>query len=470
MKKNKRILLVVLIAVVLLLAIFIYPLINPSVSWYCSAKGLRVKEKEFWEKAFTSKQSSIYIDEHLIEKYKVSSDANFYHIEVPPYKKPDEPFAFELYEADAKQSLEIGNGTLEYLGLGSIVPDANNMLGNELRYNFFDVSGQPASEKDIYSNLGMFSSPTEYVSHFLIKPFPSVKFGFHFSDIEDLKIYNIMVFDTNTHKLLSTDYSSMTAGSYGWINTTLSLWHRTPVDVVLDISCGPSEIYEFPPMAGEGFEREKFSCRLLGVFENVDNNSQPWELRRILSNNSYTIMYFVCQPGAMNSPLTFDYIDKSGKVIGSYARTGEDCSYLSILRESLENITTIRATYRPHRCHVVFHLPFIPGLPEQNEDIDNLFDIHIPYAKFRNANQLGKFISDTLQFSFFYIYGNPPKKSISSIQFPLELSDVTIRDLAKIYTKGGTLKIDKKNDRLELEYPESFLTRIKRIYQKILQK
>ena len=116
------------------------------------------------------------------------------------------------------------------------------------------------------------------------------------------------------------------------------------------------------------------------------------------------------------------------------------------------------------------HLPYIPGLPEQNKSINNLFDVCVPYAKFAKQYDLERFLEQTLQLSDCVTSGPVPANSIKNIPFPLEFENVTVRDSAKIYATGGTLSVNIENDRLELKYPLPLSDRIKQFLQRILQR
>ena len=177
--------------------------------------------------------------------------------------------------------------------------------------------------------------------------------------------------------------------------------------------------------------------------------------------------YFICQPQAINMPVTFELLDKDGNKLKKAGGRTSAYTYLFGLKEPLEKVALVRANYRPERYRVVLHLPYIPGLPERNAVIENLFDVRVPYASFEHPVNIQQFLQKVLQLKNFKISGKIPDNNIKNMLFPMEFKDVTIRDIAKFYSKGGTLNIDTENDLLELIYPLPLLTKLNQIFQKI---
>ena len=456
--------------------IFYYRVYNQSASWYCSSTGVRGGEEELWKRTFSPAQPPEVIDSNLFDKYIVTSDANNYYIKFPSDPGPaepslSEPYEYDLYEINPGETLDIGGGTFEYVGLGTAFLDANNLWQEQVKYKFFDAENQYVSPNDVFPKLGVYGSSSEYVSNFQSRPFPSVNFGFHYENIDNIKVNYIRIFDANTHKSLSSGYSSDRFKNYDWMKANLTLLYRTPIDVVLDLSYGQSHTHEFPALAGEGFDEPDFKCRLLDVFEGVDP-SFGWSesgFKRTTGSNSRTVLYFVCQPTASYIPVTFEVLNRDGKRInGGNAASGYN--YLTFINPPVEKIALIKATYLSRRARVVVHLPYIPGLPEQNNKINNLFDVRVPYAKFASQYNLENFLEQTLQLSSRVITGPVPANSIKNLQFPLEFENVTVRDIAKIYATGGNLSVDIENDRLELEYPLPLGARVKQFLERILQR
>jgi hypothetical protein len=176
---------------------------------------------------------------------------------------------------------------------------------------------------------------------------------------------------------------------------------------------------------------------------------------------------FACRPTASKIPVTFDFLDSDGKLLRDYGSSTSGNIHNRSLKQPLEKVARIRARYRTQRQRILIHLPYIPGLPEQNNAIDDLFDVRIPYVRFQSVDRFRNFLVATLQLQGISQTGPTPPNSINSIRFPIEFSDTTVREMAKIYAEGGNLKADIESERLRLEYPLPLMTRLKLFLEKM---
>jgi hypothetical protein len=468
MKKTKYILLALLVIIILIFSgIIIYFSINQPQEWYCSPKGMRGGQPDYLQKAISPAQPLEKFDDELLNKYIITEDANSYQIKPPSENPPENSYPFELYEMNPGESLKMGDGNVRLVSMGAAFLDVNNMMQNEFDFNLYDSNYNVMSVNDI-DRKGLYR-PVEYVSNIRYDEPVSVRLEFQYNNVEDIKFHSISIFDANTHKSL-TSGSSWTGNENSCrFNAEIPLWYRTPVDVVFDISYGPSQTYEFQPKAGEGFENEYFKCQLLDVFKSVDASQYGSTQFNKTTKDPGSAFYFVCQPTTDKIPVTFEFIaDDGSKVNGGSSNGGH--RYITILRQPLEKITLIRAKYRTNRYRVMIHFPYIPGLPVQNANIDNIFDVYIPYVIFNNKQEMESFLKNTLQLNQIIATGTPRKKSIGDVKFPLEFRATTLRDIAKVYAAGGNLNVDIENNRLELKYPVPFLTKMKQLFKKMLNK
>ena len=63
----------------------------------------------------------------------------------------------------------------------------------------------------------------------------------------------------------------------------------------------------------------------------------------------------------------------------------------------LEDIKEIRLLHYPNLHRLTFTIPELPGLPEQNRHVANLFDVHIPYMRFRYEYSFQSGVAQLLQ-------------------------------------------------------------------------
>ena len=130
----------------------------------------------------------------------------------------------------------------------------------------------------------------------------------------------------------------------------------------------------------------------------------------------------------------------------------------------------IRTQYRTPRCHILIHLPYIPGPPKENNAINNLFDVHIPYLRLHDPGHVDQFLRHTLQLDSSRSTGPSTGTSINNLSFPLDFNDVTIRDIAQCYAKGGSLSVDIENDQLNREYPAPLWVKFKKFLQNLFKR
>jgi hypothetical protein len=478
MKKLKYISVTLIVLILLTLAgIFIYSLINQQAFWYCSTYKPRGSVGTKWETMVNPAKPSIPLDVNFLNNFTIGSEPASFTVKHPSRQPPDNPFAVEVAKLTPDGTLDIGSGTLKYAGSGIAYYDANQSIDMDADFQFYDEKFQKVSDARI-KELGIWNI-TESKSSFTYNPFPAVQFIFQHEGIEDAMFYSIEVFDGRTHSQIGTG-----GGTYGdpksWrFNTHVTLWHRSPVDVVIEVSYGPSKTFEFAPKDGEGFKGENFECRLLHIFEGVDAHTSSSESTGVTVTNRIhkdttgepaTCFFFVCRPQANIMPVTFEFLDKDGNQLRTQGSSTSSVVQRINIKEPAGKVALIRARYRTKRQRIILHLPYIPGLPEQNDDIKNLLDVYIPYASFDSSYRVGWFLSKTLQLSYAPVSGNTPQNSFYNFTYPIDFSDVRLRDIAKFYSTGGTLYIDEKNDLLKLQYPVPLRQRIGQFIQKILQR
>ncbi len=260
---------------------------------------------------------------------------------------------------------------------------------------------------------------------------------------------------------------------------------------MLDISCGPSKVFEFAPRAGEGFSEGSFECRLLCALESVDAHKSydsgrtvRHTFRKAQSGTGDLEFVFACQPAASQMPVSFEFLDREGNTLRKVPHFGSKEEYLHqvTITQPLQRVSLIRARYRTQRQRIVIHLPYIHGLPEENNAVDDLFDAYVPYVSLRDPDRVAQFLRQALQLKpkVGRQKGPIPPDSINNsilnnnkrgvISFPVEFSDVTVREIARVYAKGGDLRVDIENEQLTLEHPTTFWARLRQFARRMARR
>ncbi len=476
MKKHKyEILAVIVVTGLLLLGLFVHRFADPARFWHCSPSELRGGGMETWHQTITQAQPPEEPNEDFFGKFTVSSDDDYFTVEHSHKNPPDSPFKFELREMAPGDTLDIAGEKIKLSCIETAYHDANQTMADDAVYRLFDPNLQPIGEAD----LGRFGNcaTIETGSNFRYSPWPAVQIVFNFPQTEDLMFHGIKIFESRTHKSLTTGYGSSTSHGFIRFNTHLPIWHRTPVDIVFDVSYGPVKTFEFAPRPGEGFDEGSFQCRLLAAFETVDPGRHSTSSRDNITTIQFPkaspeektglTLFFACRPTAGKMPVTFEFLDKDGNKISTRGSSTSGHAHSIAFRQPLEEIALIRARYRTRRYRIVMNLPYIPGLPEENNAISNLFDVRIPYVRLHDPGQLQQFLRQTLLLGRTRTTGTAPAASINSFAFPMDFNDVTLRDIARCYAQGGSLYVDIQKDQLNREYPVPMWVRFKRFLQKL---
>jgi len=462
----------------LLVGILLYAIFSTSRGkWHCSPSQPRPSGMETWEKVTGPAQPPEEPNETFFANFTIRSDEENFIVEYPSRQPPDNPYDYEIRKMTPGEPLNIGGGTLTFCALGAAYHDANQTMEDDAAYRFYDAELQSIT-KEQAEKLKVYNF-TERGGNFRHRPFPCVQLGLRHKGIEDLMFQGIRVFDASTKKELTGGYGSSGGKEYHWFNTRVPLWHRTPVDIVIEVSYGPSKTFEFAPRAGEGFREGNFECRLICVFEDADiyssssssgDNMMIHEFAKAKPDKAGLRFVFACRPTASKIPVTFDFLDSDGKLLHGYGSSTSGNIHNRGLKQPLDKVARIRARYRTQRQRILIHLPYIPGLPEQNNAIDDLFDVHIPYVRLHDTGQVANFLRQTLQLRVSSQTGPVPPGIVNSIRFPIEFSDTTVREIAKIYAEGGNLKADIESERLRLEYPLPLMTRLKLFLEKMFRR
>jgi hypothetical protein len=449
---------------------------EPKHVWYSSPTAPRPTGTKIWEETISPIPPLQQMNEDFFDNFVITSYSNGFTVEYPwPKHYSDNAFAFELAEFKPEEPLNIGSATLELSAIGTAYLDANQTQEDQARYRFYDPGFHSIPDAKI----------TQLRSHnflepgrsFRDRPFPFVWIGFQAQDVNDLMFHGIKIFDAHTRSLVATGHSISRSENYCWFKTNVSMWHHAPVDVVIDVSYGPSKTFQFAPKAGEGFELGGFKCRLINVFEGGDTSystssdtRRNWIATRIFRGgpDRYGLcFFFACQPQARQMPVTFDFLDKDGQILYGRNDSTSINVHKILLRQPLEKVDLVMARYRTRRRRIVMHLPYIPGLPEENKSIDNLFDTYVPYVSFSRPDEISHFLGRSLQLRNTTTTGRVPAVSINSAAFPMDFNDVTVRDITRRYAQGGKLHTDPNSEQLTREYPIPLRTRIERFLNRI---
>lgn len=96
-------------------------------------------------------------------------------------------------------------------------------------------------------------------------------------------------------------------------------------------------------------------------------------------------------------PIDFEFIDANGKTIAGLGAGSLGNFMMARAEADSEQIKEVRVKYYPNKHRLIYTIPELPGLPDQNRNIQNLFDVHIPYTYFRYEWDLQQALGKLLQ-------------------------------------------------------------------------
>jgi hypothetical protein len=118
-----------------------------------------------------------------------------------------------------------------------------------------------------------------------------------------------------------------------------------------------------------------------------------------------------------------------------------------------EELEAVVLRYRSNQARVVFELPPLRGVPERNEEIENLFDITLPHFEARDAWDLERAVAFQAGVQF-----NLPDAVFPNDHFPRHYENVTLHALLDEYLahhpEGMRVRLDPAT--LRLVVPERF--------------
>jgi hypothetical protein len=303
-----------------------------------------------------------------------------------------------------------------------------------------------------------------------------VKFVLKSELTEDIHVLGYDAFDARTHQSLAGGYSWGGGSGKYHVEIDLELWHSAPIALVADIAFGPPQIIEFPARVGERVGYPGGELRLVVMAKGMDQRSttrtsdklilrvQPRTYNR---DETTTCFVFACLPRAHQAPLDIEILDVEGEALQSQ---GGGTSGLFVEKTVLGDVSdaeTVRVKFYPDRKRLIFHLREIPGLPPENQEVGNLFDVRIPYVQIRSDYDFRDLVSSLTQME---VKGNSPPNQNSF--GPMSFENVTVRDLvqeyARLYGPGYEAQIDP--EQLTLEFvDQSLKARLGRVWARVME-
>jgi hypothetical protein len=338
----------------------------------------------------------------------------------------------EIVRADMKGVARVGEGTVTLAGIGTAIAEKATNFGDgvNLPARYFTADGKalgsppemlPEHERKLYSD----------------GKGPAAQFVLISSNLTALKSLRLHVFDARTHFSVMSGHSMGTLTNGFYYGTTLELWHQTPLELVATIATGPIETYSMKPTEGAEAKFPGGNARLLVVSEkNLNNWSSRHDGRTNLITyrlgdpswprppRAQTSLLLHVWPTAFAAPIEIEVLGEGGKKLQG-GNSGTSGNLMKVTVDGVpEDIREVRLKYYTRKYRVIFDIPELPGLPEENRNVENLFDVRIPYMNLRYEYDFQYGIGKLLQMSQGHYALNFPNG-----YFPTKRTNTTPREL-----------------------------------------
>ncbi len=323
----------------------------------------------------------------------------------------DRVYGYTLHQAGSDQRAAFPGGSvgLTHLGVGyGVFPlDDPQRDSVSVPARFFDAHLRALEPKRLQELL-----PSERDRSLYFRgDFPEVRFFFAIEGPSEFKILNLQIFDARTHRsLLGGGYSSG-AGERGsfWVGTRVQLWQQSPVLVVVSLAHGPTKANLVEAAVGTTAKHEQGELHLVAVLDKTElgwssESGQGKERLKLRladaverNRPTQTTLVWYAMPQAGPFPLELDYLDQDGNEVAGLGGGSSGAFLLGGVAEAAQKVSSVRIRSFPHVRRLVFYLPEIPGLPEENRGVQNLFDVRIPYLRVNEDWRLREFLGNVTQ-------------------------------------------------------------------------
>jgi hypothetical protein len=335
---------------------------------------------------------------NLYSSFQIDRDTNRIVVSSPVDRLGSDEKQFvplTFVHADDSHTAHFSNSSvrLAYIGSASAQPRTNFEWGLQVPAAYYTPDAKPitsAASNELKKILPAYQHNLSFDGSY-----PASQFVFISSNIASLKTLGFAAYDARTHYGLTSGYSSSAYSNGFYFANALRMWHQAPVMIVATIATGPVHYYPLSTTEGTELDYPHGHIRLLikteddlGSWSSTHDgrsNIVSFKLQPhpYLQNRKTCSFVFHSWPQGNSAPIDFEFLNAAGKKLNSYRSGSSGHLLTSSIEGSLDDVKEIRLAHYPNVYRLVFTIPELPGLPEQNRNIENLFDVHIPYMYFR---------------------------------------------------------------------------------------
>lgn len=236
--------------------------------------------------------------------------------------------------------------------------------------------------------------------------------------------------------------------------------YSMPVVVTSEFRFGEEKTFSIPLEVNAVYRNDDFEVRVIAC-SYFPPGAEPGSVAVGERGKELQIRYLTYQPEELNDGRTICCLEfvpirslprgfkRKGGGLTWFGRYEPRVEFLQIENSNEVPPKTLEFTYRD-RALAVFQLPKIPGIPKENEDLSNIFDLKVPFVKFEDATDHFWFIANHAGLDLRAHYERYPYPEVT---YPISYTNVTLMEMIEDWRKRYKIhefKLEEENVLVEI--------------------
>ncbi len=325
---------------------------------------------------------------------------------------------------------------LDYLGIALPTPTDSQSSHYMVDRHYYDSAGQKRLNPEEHPHL--VRKPLQIQSR---GEWPMISLSL--SKTKPAAVVGVRAFDSRSHFPLSYSKSWGDAVNRADVTLELGTWRPSDVEVALYILPDGREFRKLEPTLNSIHSFGDLQIKILHIQEDMDGSVAP-RASTLTSypthycyagvpegdENRYTGFFIAAYPYGHKTALAFRALDHEEKRIRTKRHDLAQFGYLVLCQAPTSEIAFLEVGFPLSYSTQILKLPDIPLMPEENREIDNLFDMQIPFMRVQRS-RLASSLSRGAQIRTSFMTGDM-RAGLDPNEY-LQLENVTVWDLFNIF-------------------------------------
>lgn len=249
----------------------------------------------------------------------------------------------------------------------------------------------------------------------------------------------------------------------------ITTWRRTGLIASVTYLAGERPFYDFVPDLGASLSQGPTTVKVLHIADDLSiaekprrtgNSDLPYNWCRAGepegSKDRRTGYFIAAYPYGHKSALQFRAFREDGKKINVKAFTLTQLGYVVMCKAEPGEVARMEVSFPEGYERATFELPPLPMLPEENDHLDDLFEMKIPYARIK-MREIGRVTEQMAQLRSNLYWAETKKGGEHDPNQYLQAENLTARDLLELHSQqvvpGTIYDYDPTTHELEVKRP-----------------